>query len=163
EHRGENTFAQIARRLGYRFVAERLTYARALRPGDSFPVELTLKNTGFASPHLPRVVEIGLLPATPRVAPAVHAVVLPDADPRWWGPGAGTIKLRGVLPVPAGFPRGTYRLGLRLADPAERLRDDDRYAIRLGNREIAFATPGGWNILAEDVSVEAGRVTTPGQ
>jgi hypothetical protein len=154
EHRGENTFQHIARRLGYRFVAERLTYTRTVRAGDSLTFELTLKNTGFASPHLPRVVEAGLLPATPPTAQPAHAIVLPGADPRWWSPEAGPIKLRGVLPVPADFPRGPYRLALRLADPADRLRNDGRYAIRLANQDVPFSASGGWNVLAEDVGVE---------
>jgi hypothetical protein len=154
EHRGEKTFAHIARRLGYRFVAERLDYGRSLRGGDSLAFELTLKNTGFASPHLPRVVEIGLWPATSAPAPPALAIVLPDADPRWWGPEAGAIKVRGGLPLPAGFPRGRYRLGLRFADPSERLREDSRYAIRLANQDIPFSAAGGWNVLAEDVRTE---------
>jgi hypothetical protein len=154
EHHGEKTFAHIARRLGYRFVAERLDYTRSLRAGGSVAFELTLKNTGFASPHLPRVVEVGILPATTAAAKPAHSVVLSDADPRWWGPEAGRINLRGALPVPAGFQRGTYRLGLRFSDPSERLRDDSRYALRLANEDIPFSPAGGWNVLAEDVSVE---------
>ena len=45
-------------------------------------------------------------------------------------------------------------LALRLADPAEQLREDGRYAIRLGNRDIAFSPEGGWNILADDIACE---------
>jgi hypothetical protein len=63
-------------------------------------------------------------------------------------------KKWGRLPVPAGFPRGAYRLGLRFADPSERLRDDGRYAIRLANQDIDFAADGGWNILVDDIACE---------
>ena len=152
EDRGENTFGHIARRLGYRFVAERLNYARSIRAGGSLPFELTLKNVGFASPHLPRVVAAGLLPVG--AAQPVHSVVLPDADPRWWGPEAGAVRLRGVLPVPGDFPRGSYRLGLRFADPSERLRDASRYAFRLANDDIPFSAEGGWNILVADITCD---------
>jgi hypothetical protein len=152
EHNGENTFEHIARRLGYRFVAERLTYPRSVHAGGSLPFELTLKNTGFASPHLPRVVTAGLLPRG-ATQPA-QSVVLPNADPRWWAPEAGVIRLRGVLPLPADFPRGAYRLGLRFADPSDQLRDDSRYAFRLANNDVPFSSAGGWNILVEDIACE---------
>ena len=79
--------------------------------------------------------------------PSAHAVVLKDADPRRWGPEAGTIRLQGRLPVPAQLPRGSWKLALQLADPSDRLRNDSRYAIRLANEDISFSEPGGWNIL----------------
>lgn len=153
-HAGENAFEHIARRLGYRFVAERLDYPRIVRAGGSAAWELTLQNTGFASPHLPRVISVGLLPAADSAGRPPLAIVLPQADPRRWGPEAGRIRLRGDLPIPANLPRGTYHLGVRLADPSENLRDDGRYAIRFANRDIAFTTTG-WNILADDIRVES--------
>ena len=153
EYRGGSTFEHIARRLGYRLVAQRLRCPRSLRAGDAFGFEVTLRNTGFASPHLPRVVEAALLPTPAPTAQPAHTIVIPDADPRWWGPEAGPVTVRGVLPVPAAFPRGPCRLALRLGDPAERLRGDARYAIRLANQDIAFTAAGGWNILVEDLQV----------
>lgn len=107
---------------------------------------------GLASPRLPRVVAAGLL--APGATQPAHSIVLPDADPRWWGPEAGAIRLRGVVPVPADFPRGSCRLGLRFADPSERLRDDSRYAFHLANRDIVFSAEGGWNILAEGITCD---------
>ncbi len=148
EHQGENTFAHIARRLGYRFVAERLSYARTIRAGGSLSFDLMLKNVGFASPHLPRVVSAGLLPLD--ATKPVHKLILPQADPRRWGPEDGAIHLQGTLPIPAELSRGSYRLGVRFADPSERLRDDGRYAIRLANDDIAFSAQG-WNIVADDI------------
>lgn len=149
EYRGENTFQHIARRLGYRFVAERLRYPAAVRVGRTFRFELTLKNVGFASPHLPREVAVGWWRAGDD-KPA-HRMALKNADPRRWGPEAGAIRLRGEISVPVNLPRGTWRLALQLADPAPRLRDDGRYAIRLSNEDITFSEQNGWNVLAEDV------------
>jgi hypothetical protein len=150
EHGGEKAFDHIARRLGYRFVAQRLRYARTIRAGGSLAFELTLQNTGFASPHLPRAVEVALLSGRTS-SPAVTAV-LADADPRRWGPEAGVVVLRGALQLPADFPRGPYRLALRLRDSSERLRDDGRYAVRLANRNV-YLDEGGWNVLADDIAV----------
>jgi hypothetical protein len=149
-HGGGNAFQHIARRLGYRFVGERLAYAQAIRRGGSCPFELTLRNVGFASPHLPRIVEAGLVSSGAAQPP--HAVALPHADPRRWGPEEGTVRVRGSVPVPAAFPRGRCGLAIRLADPAERLREDSRFAIRLANEDVAFSAVGGWNLLADDIS-----------
>jgi hypothetical protein len=150
EHAGENTFEHIARRLGYRFVAERLSYSTSARGGDSLKFALTLRNAGFASAHLPRVAEFGLLPADSDRP--VHSAVLPTVDVRRWEPESVVITVDGGLSLPAALPRGTYRVALRLADPAERLRADGRYAVRLANRDVVF-TPTGWNILADDVKI----------
>ena len=43
---GENAYQHIARRLGYRLVAQRLRYSSPLKAGDLFRFELDLKN-GF--------------------------------------------------------------------------------------------------------------------
>jgi hypothetical protein len=150
EHQGENAFQHIARRLGYRFAAERLRYAKTARPGGEAAFELTLRNTGFASPHLPRVVSAALLPRNAEQPLAISG--LPDADPRWWAPEAGVITVRGSAAVPRDFPRGACRLAIRFADPSDRLRDDGRYAIRLANEDIGFSTRDGWNVLATDIS-----------
>src|SRR6185436_3015817 len=62
EYQGENGFQHIARRLGYRFVAQRLRYPAQVKPGESCRFELTLTNAGFASPLLPREVAFALAP-----------------------------------------------------------------------------------------------------
>ncbi|HKI20196.1 MAG TPA: DUF4832 domain-containing protein, partial [Isosphaeraceae bacterium] len=151
KYRDETAFLQIARRLGYRFVAQRIIYPKEMKAGEALHFELTLKNVGFASPHLPRDVAIGLWCAgEPRPA---KKLVLRDADPRRWGPEAGLIQLRGEIPVPAEQRRGQWRLAISFTDPSDRLRDDGRYAIRLGNEDVHFSEQDGWNILADDITV----------
>jgi hypothetical protein len=156
EHHGENTFQHIARRLGYRFVAERMTYRRSIHAGDAFSFVLTLHNEGFASPHLPHMVEAALFPAAATV-PAIR-VLLPEIDVRRWEPDSGSIPVHGVFRLPKDFTAGRYRFGLRFADASSRLSDDGRYAIRLANADIMFFAEGGWNILAEDIRSDAKRV-----
>jgi hypothetical protein len=148
EYQGENGFQQVARRLGYRFVAQRLRYPAKVKSGEICRFELTLTNVGFASPHLPRGVAFGL--ASGEGQP-IRRVDLKTADPRRWGPEAGTIALQGEIPIPADWSAGKVRLMIQLADSAPNLRDDGRYAIRLANRDIGFISQTGWNILAEDI------------
>jgi len=150
EHHGENGFQQIARRLGYRFVAQRLRYPVRIKTGETCRIELTLTNVGFASPHLTREVAFALAPGDGKPA---RRVVVTDADPRWWGPEAGTITVRGEISAPADLPTGKWQLMIQLADPAPSLHDDGRFAVRLANEDIAFVEQTGWNILADDIIV----------
>jgi len=151
KYRDETAFLQIARRLGYRFVAQRITCPTEVKAGEAFRFELTLKNVGFASPNLPRDVAIGLWCAgEPKPA---KKLVLQDADPRRWGPEAGPIPLRVEIAVPADLRRGKCRLAISFTDPSDRLREDGRYAIRLGNDDVPFSEQDGWNILVDDITV----------
>jgi phage-related protein len=146
EHLGENAFAYIERRLGYRLVADRLRLPSSVAPGETLRVDLELKNVGFAAPVLPREVAFVLSRGEAR-----YRAVAP-ADPRRWGPG-GAIRVGCELRLPPDAARGTWTLSLHLADPSPGLRDDGRYAIRLANEDVRFVEQSGWNVLAEDVEV----------
>ena len=147
-YQGATGFEHIERRLGYRLVADRLRIAQVVKPGGILHVELDLHNVGFASPLMPRQAALILSQGdrTLRVA-------LTDADPRRWTPEAGTVTLRGAMPIPAGARGGRWRLALHLTDPAPSLNRDGRYAIRVANEGIAFDEANGWNVLAEDVEI----------
>jgi hypothetical protein len=147
EYRGENAYRHIERRLGYRLMADRLRYPATAAPGGTVRIELDLRNVGFAAPHLPREVAVVLSRGESR-----YRAVAADTDPRHWGPG-GVIHVNCELPLPPDAPRGLWTLSLHLADPSPRLRDDGRYAIRLGNDEISFSERSGWNVLTEDVEI----------
>ncbi|QDV39502.1 DUF4832 domain-containing protein [Tautonia plasticadhaerens] len=148
EYRGGSGFEHIERRLGYRLVAERLRHSTIAEPGGELRVELELRNVGFASPHLPREVAL-ILDRGDRA----YRLVLEDVDPRRWDPEVGTVTLRGEVPISADAPPGKWRLGLHLADPSPRLRDDGRYAIRLAGEGIGFEESAGWNVLADDLEI----------
>ena len=150
EYQGENGFLQIARRLGYRFVAQRLRYPAKAKSGEICRIELTLTNVGFASPHLPREVAFALAQGDGKPA---RRFVLKNADARRWGAEAGTVTLQGEISVPAGLAPGKWQLMIQLADPSPSLRDDGRYAIRLANEDIVFIEQTGWNTLADDLAI----------
>lgn len=151
EYRGENMFQHIARRLGYRFVAERVRYTKTIRRGDVFGFELTLRNVGFASPHLPHVPVAGLRPGNGTGTPAAVGLTRSNASP--WLPEAGVITAQGQMPVPTDLPAGPCQLVFRMADPSPRLREHGRYAIRLANDDIAFSAQDGWHTLASDLTL----------
>jgi hypothetical protein len=142
-------YEHIERRLGYRLVADRLRITKAVNPGGTLRVELDLRNVGFAALHMPRQVALVLSQGD-----RVHRVALPDADPRRWTPEAGTVTLRGDMPIPADARGGRWRLALQLADPSPGLSGDGRYAIRLASEGVAFDEGNGWNVLFEDVEIK---------
>jgi hypothetical protein len=148
-YRGGTGFEHIERRLGYRLTADRLRITPAVKPGGDLRVEIDVRNVGFASPHMPRAVALVLSQGD-----QAHRVALPDADPRRWAPEAGTISLRGAIPIPPDARTGRWRLALVLADPAPGLHGNGRYAIRLANEGTTFDEADGRNVLAEDVEVQ---------
>ena len=148
-YQGATGFEHIERRLGYRLVADRLRITKAVNPGGTLRVELDVRNVGFASPHMPREVALVLSQGD-----RTHRVALTDTDPRRWTPEAGTVTLRGAMPIPADARGGRWRLALQLADPSPSLSGDGRYAIRLASEGIAFDEANGWNVLAEDVEIK---------
>jgi hypothetical protein len=145
---GGTGFEHIERRLGYRLVADRLRMTKVVDPGGTLRVELDVHNVGFASPHMPRKVALALSRGD-----RAHRVALTDTDPRRWTPEAGTVTLRGAIPIPADARSGRWRLALQLADPSPGLSGDGRYAIRLASEGITFDEANGWNVLAEDVEI----------
>ncbi len=149
-YQGGNAYQYIERRLGYRFVADRLRLTPDVRAGGTLRIELDLKNVGFASPHLPKEVSFVM-----SLGERTHRVVVAEADPRRWGPEAGAVHLRAELALPDDAPPGRWRLALHLADPSPCLRGDGRYAIRLANQGVSFSEATGWNVLAEDVDVKS--------
>jgi hypothetical protein len=147
--RGEDAYGYIARRIGYRLVAQKLRYATDVRADGQLSFELTLTNAGFASPQLPRVITVGLIHGA-----QIERLVLSMVDPRQWGPWSGNIIVRGEIPIPDNvLDDGKAELALQLADPSPRLRNDGRFAIRLANDDVPFLEKEGWNILAEDIAI----------
>lgn len=121
--------ATIACRLGYRLVVRGHESPAAVKPGAKLTLSIALSNDGFARPFNPRPVELVL--AGPRTVTLSTGV-----DARSFAPGDTTTCLAADLP--ADLPAGSYRLGLRLADPDPGLRVDPRYAIR-------FASGSTWD------------------
>jgi hypothetical protein len=148
EYQGATGFDHIERRLGYRLVADRLRLPKLVAPGVTLHVELDVHNVGFAAPHMPRNVALVLSQGEEALRVAVT-----DADPRRWTPEAGTVLVRGAVPIPADARGGRWRLALQLADPAPTLSGDGRYAIHLANEGITFDEATGCNVLANDVEV----------
>ena len=153
----EGCFAEIQKRLGYRFVLLRSILQDSVRPGGGLQVSLTLANEGWGKAFNPRGLELVL-----REEKTKARYVLPLAyDPRRWGAGDSiTLDLTGG--VPAGMPPGKDALYLNLPDPAPRLRKRPEYSIRLANAGL-WEDSTGLNSLRHSVIVSpaAGGAPSP--
>lgn len=139
----QGCYAEIRNRLGYRLTLLEASFPTEIHPGETFPVQIRLQNTGFAAPMLPRPVYL--------VVGQLFTVVLP-VDPRRWEPGEHDLSASLSLPadtfasLSASLPPGEYALALWLPDPSVSLHEDPRYAIRFANEGV-WDAERGWNVL----------------
>ena len=121
----DGCYETIACRLGYRLALVDLRWAESASPGGSLPVQLELFNDGFAAPANPREVVL-VFDGHTRIEVGT-GLGLRDAL-------AGeSLSTCVEATLPEDLPLGSYRIGLRLADPD--LPDDPRQAIRLVESE----------------------------
>jgi hypothetical protein len=123
----DGCYAEIACRLGYRLALLDLRWAPTGEAGGTLPVAFELFNDGFAAPANPR--EVVLVFDGP-----MRIEIETGLDLR--GALAGdSISTCVDAALPDDLTPGSYRIGLRLADPAPTLADDPRQAIRLVESE----------------------------
>lgn len=131
---------EITRNLGYRFALQNGTFPSTASRGGSLPVNLTVKNDGFAAPFNPRGLELVLRNTA---TSQVYRVPM-TGNPRTWAAGTTTTIDRNVT-LPANLPAGDYSLLLNLPDP--QLSQRAEYSIRLANQGTWEASTGYNNLL----------------
>ena len=146
---GDDCFADIQRRLGYRFVLRTARIPAMIAAGGILEIEFALDNTGFGELFNPRQVEIVLINNQTKA----EQVAVITAEPRFWGAGEQT-KVNTRLSIPADLAPGAYSLGIRLPDSAPSIHDDPRYAIRCANKDI-WVEETGTNFLTRELLMTA--------
>ncbi len=145
----EGYYGEISRRLGYRLELVNGSYQTEAAAGSNFTFSLTVRNSGFASPFNPRLVELVLVNAKKGTR---YKVMLPP-DPRFWFAGE-THEFSYAPGLPADMEPGEYKVYLNLPDPMERLYDRPEYSIRLANADVTFTREGyndlGWTLKVTD-------------
>ncbi|NQV14411.1 DUF4832 domain-containing protein [bacterium] len=143
----DDCYAEIERRLGYRFVLRSASIPSAIKAGEILNFNFVVENVGFGELFNPRKVEIIL---THMESGAEISSDLAD-DPRFWGAGA-EIKVNASVSILKDQPTGTYSLGIRMPDSEASLHDDMRYSIRFANTDTWLAETGV-NLLLSDFVV----------
>lgn len=150
----EDCKAEIARRLGYRFVLSNGTYDNAVAVPASFDFSFGVANAGYSAPFNRRAVELVF-----RKSDGTEVrKQLPGVDPRRWFKAAdlpasanGINGIRGTLSV-ADVKSGSYELLLNLPDPRPSLRRRPAYSIRLANADL-WEEGTGYNKLNHRVTI----------
>ena len=147
--RSNGTFAEMQRRLGYRYQLVTATLPETVAAGGQTSVSLQIKNTGCAPLYNERHAYI--------VLKNQHSAfrIQMATDPRRWLPNSIVTTINETLNIPSDVPAGTYQLYLHLPDAAETLADDPRYAVRFANTGVWDAT-SGMNNLNASVTVTEG-------
>ncbi|ATB36762.1 hypothetical protein CYFUS_002177 [Cystobacter fuscus] len=139
---------EIDRRLGYRFSLVSATFPATATRGAAMPLDIQIKNEGWAAPFNPRSVELVLRNTS---SGAVYRVPL-SVDPRRWLAGT-TTSIGPSVTIPTTVPAGSYALLLNLPDPASSLSTRPEYAIQLANQNVWEASTG-FNNLQRTVTVQ---------
>lgn len=143
-------FDDIKQRLGYRLVLKTATMNGAAVTGQSFNVDLSIENQGFASPVNPRLLRLIL---RHQATGKEHKILLAgdNTNSQHWHSGASQVSATARLPE---MPAGRYQTLLQIADPSnnQRIIDRPEYSIQFAN--IATWEPQtGYNDLMHVVDV----------
>jgi len=145
-------FAEINRRLGYRFQLTNGSYSGAVAQGGSLQLDLRLMNQGYAAMFNARPVFAVLRNGSGRYIFSLNE------DPRTWAPGLAQ-NLSATLTLPTDIPPGTYTLALWLPDQALSLRDNPHYAVRFANLGVWDAIEGD-NVISNNVTIQGESVAS---
>ncbi|WP_457631832.1 DUF4832 domain-containing protein [Oceanithermus sp.] len=121
--RADGVYDEIAARLGYRLVLEEVAWSEPAA-GRPWQLRLTVRNDGFS--RLKRRYQVFLVLAG---ASGERTVPL-ELDLRRVAPGQSQTYAAELTAPPA----GSWRLGLAVRDPAQRLAERAEYSIRFANK-----------------------------
>ncbi|TWT78419.1 hypothetical protein Pla123a_12110 [Posidoniimonas polymericola] len=125
----QGALTEVRDRLGYRLSITSVQLSKSVAAGGQLRGKIVLINLGWAAPVNPRPLELILANADTE-----QRFTLPT-EVRTWLPGE-PIVVEFDLSLDSQLETGAYHALLSLPDPAPKLRDDPRYAIRLANDDL---------------------------
>jgi hypothetical protein len=130
--------ARVQDALGYRFVLDEVRFTASLRPGNTFQVSMSVRNTGSSPLYYPWPLEVSLLDKRTRM-PRWKAL-FQNVDLRTIVSGS-PCAIRGEFSCPSDIPKGEYLLALSILDPA-----GERPAVRFATTQYfkGGRHPIGW-------------------
>ena len=139
--REDGVWDDVVRRLGYRFVLDKVTLPKQAKAGKPFEAVFQLHNCGFAAPMNKRAVELVFVS---KDDPGKTFVYPQTEDPRFWMPDEDqTFTLSCTLDAAMS---GDYDVCLNLPDPYASLHDNPKFSIRLANYDV-WDEATGYNLL----------------
>ena len=153
--RGNGTFDELNRKMGYRYQLVNGTYSNQVAAGGKLSVNIKIKNVGYAPLYNERHAYIVL-----KNGNKTYSLQL-ASDPRKWLPNGVETTINEQLTVPSTVPAGTYQLYLNMPDAYASLASDPRYSVRFANTNV-WESATGLNSLNATVTVTSeGGVTPP--
>ena len=146
--RGNGTFDELNRKMGYRYQLESGTYSDEVKQGGKLSVNMKIKNVGYAPLYNERPAYIVL-----KNGSKTYSLPL-TSDPRSWLPNGVISTVNEQLTLPSDIPTGTYQLYLYLPDKYESLATKPAYAVRFANTGV-WESSTGMNKLNASVTVTA--------
>lgn len=127
----------IKKNLGYRFVlVNSMVPKSGIKAGTQLPLEINLRNDGYASPFNPRVAKLVMRNQS---GGQEFIYDLSTEVQKWF---SGNIKISEMVLMDKTMPSGKYDLYLYLPDKYESLSKRPEYAIRLANKDVWDAATG---------------------
>jgi hypothetical protein len=148
--RDQGCFNEIKRRLGYRFELINASLEDFAFNAIRYPIEIRIKNTGFAAPFNARPVHVIFESVS-----TGKILRLPlRTDPRKWLPdvNGGIHTISESVLIPKKLAEGQYRLYLDFPDAASALNSQSGFHIRLANQGT-WDSARGYNRLLQTVRV----------
>jgi Domain of unknown function (DUF4832)/Domain of unknown function (DUF4874) len=152
--RETGAYDEMSKRLGYRLSLANVQISKNVSPAKSLRVTLGLKNSGFASLHNRRLLEVVLR----NTATGEEYFATLSDDPRRWLPGE-TAQVAAEVSLPSDIVPGEYAVFLNLPDPAPSLYGRPKFSIRLANDGV-WEDYSGYNALGMTVTVRGGTSNT---
>lgn len=149
---------EVKKKLGYRFELVSGIFNNNVKPGDAMSIKLVVKNTGYATPYNPKLIEFVL-----RAHNGDEWKVPLRCDIRKWYSGI-PYQITESVCVPENMPEGSYQLFLNIADPEPSIYANPAYSIRLANensnQETIFEQSTGYNDLLHTVIISSSAPKT---
>ena len=137
----------IKKNLGYRLVLlNTIVPKAATKAGMQLPLQINLRNDGYASPFNPRVAKLVMRHQN---GGQEFIYDLSTNVQKWF---SGNIKISEMVQMDNTMPGGQYDLYLYLPDKYESLAKRPEYAIRLANKDLWDAATG-YNKLNVTVTI----------
>lgn len=137
----------IKKNLGYRLVLINTIIPKSgAKAGMQLPVQINVRNDGYASPFNPRVAKLVMRNQN---GGQEFVYNLSTNVQKWF---SGNIKISEMVQMDAAMPAGKYELYLYLPDKYESIGNRPEYAIRFANKDVWDAATG-YNKLNTTVTV----------
>ncbi len=148
--KSQGCYAEISKRLGYRFELQTAEYAEKVKRGALLTLNLKWKNAGFANLYNPQHIEVVLKSTTGTFTRIRYQ---PATDERLWFPPSGKEKETSIaVTLPAKLAAGEYQVFLNFPDPEPSLNPRPEYSIRLANKNLWDPTTGN-NLLNRKIVI----------